>query len=1110
LFGGNSHRFCIPAWLLDPGDDNNFHTIPCKNNEGDTNLFNHAKIGGEITTCDALNCEWKEKARVWCPEIEDGTQNDDRCVQGSSSDNSIIKYVQIEDTMMGGDVFNSLNLLGGGDGDRAQVLETLILKNNDFKGDLRDFTYQRFPKLKKLILKNNRITGDKADTNHLCSPTKINELNTQNQITITIKRPPRHYCLSADNEFITDQPGATTCANQDWEFTVWINDKKLKNFVSSSESVTLANVDVTPQFSGTCGDATDMLTGELYTHCKGTVDTWSLTFTVVGMKLDQLEGLAIQSNNPHLLYGTEIHVNDALRATITTADHRFRNDDNGETVLTTPTMLPMNAYRFVTCDIEEPLVYDRDLRPEEYAQKTMLQYHGLKYYVGSETDRQNHNARHFWEDEVLSVGHEHPGSGAVLMQFYIKSWDYIIPVPSNDYDKLSLTYKNTNVVECELLCGKTNGCGGFVHHTMAGGTCALMRTGFIDYTNPGPQYRNKGEILEGWDEQAPPITFVEQNFGFPAPENKLTEQQCKGFVNHMGWNPERVPGGYVDDFNSLTYPPGCFTLISDGKPGTVEPWGKVYYNHHTQANRECGVPNAGMIPTCIVKLGQEILPYQDFAIYQIREYQEIPFRPDTTAFSDSVEVLEEGSTSETCLLRCKNKCHGYSYQTSTRMCYLFDYNAYDDILNGNGNLENVASDWLHAVSVPTRTPMNMALTPASDDLEFHWRDYKILEPNDDPVEEMTNVFNQIWTCPQDQTLDEFGQYHAYCNGVKSTAVYPAYENCAFAVQSTEYLHGKSCETNADGTRIDAPLKVRFTTDHDDKVAWLALKCKEGCDNEALCTAWNFCYPYGTEECSNLCTLFSAEKPSFPSIVTETVSETIRYAGRKIYSEFYKTPLGLCVDCVTSGFPEPDTDGNGMPDDCDCGFCGSILERCDETCVNNHPQVTPCIGSSATTDPPTDPPTVPPTDPPTDPPEPCEDKWAFCEVSANTASAGNQCGTSEWWATWGCKKFCGNCPTTGADGSPCPYTFTENAAIPGENTETHTSVSVEECKSACCAATTFVCASFDYEPLENRCWLSNKHASNVGGLKTDYPGNPYDHYDRCADVNDCPALYIPHT
>ena len=74
-----------------------------------------------------------------------------------------------------------------------------------------------------------------------------------------------------------------------------------------------------------------------------------------------------------------------------------------------------------------------------------------------------------------------------------------------------------------------------------------------------------------------------------------------------------------------------------------------------------------------------------------------------------------------------------------------------------------------------------------------------------------------------------------------------------------------------------------------------------------------------------------------------------------------------------------------------------------------------------------------------------------------------------------------------------YKHVPNAAISGHNTKHLSNVSVDDCMAACDKAPW--CKSFDYYKGKKQCDLSNKKASAVGGLKTNYGGNPYDHYEK---------------
>ncbi len=76
-----------------------------------------------------------------------------------------------------------------------------------------------------------------------------------------------------------------------------------------------------------------------------------------------------------------------------------------------------------------------------------------------------------------------------------------------------------------------------------------------------------------------------------------------------------------------------------------------------------------------------------------------------------------------------------------------------------------------------------------------------------------------------------------------------------------------------------------------------------------------------------------------------------------------------------------------------------------------------------------------------------------------------------------------------------YKRTRNAAIKGHNRRKLTNVTPADCAKACDEETDFNCKSFDYHKYTKKCDLCDKQASDVGGLKTDYPNNPYDHYAR---------------
>ena len=73
-----------------------------------------------------------------------------------------------------------------------------------------------------------------------------------------------------------------------------------------------------------------------------------------------------------------------------------------------------------------------------------------------------------------------------------------------------------------------------------------------------------------------------------------------------------------------------------------------------------------------------------------------------------------------------------------------------------------------------------------------------------------------------------------------------------------------------------------------------------------------------------------------------------------------------------------------------------------------------------------------------------------------------------------------------------YQHIKDAAISGHNEEQLTNASVNDCKNACSSKSW--CKSFDYYKGDRKCDLSRANYRDVG-LKSDYSGNPYDHYSK---------------
>jgi len=129
------------------------------------------------------------------------------------------------------------------------------------------------------------------------------------------------------------------------------------------------------------------------------------------------------------------------------------------------------------------------------------------------------------------------------------------------------------------------------------------------------------------------------------------------------------------------------------------------------------------------------------------------------------------------------------------------------------------------------------------------------------------------------------------------------------------------------------------------------------------------------------------------------------------------------------------------------------------------------------------------------------------TEANTVSCGNHCATScadcpqghgAHWCNGECEWDAGSCRIPPKSDPTVPKMkaciVIRNAAISGHNVEHLTSQTIQSCTAFCHAKDW--CKSFDWHKNSNACDLSDKCAPDVGGLKSDYAGSPYDHYS-CA-------------
>lgn len=76
---------------------------------------------------------------------------------------------------------------------------------------------------------------------------------------------------------------------------------------------------------------------------------------------------------------------------------------------------------------------------------------------------------------------------------------------------------------------------------------------------------------------------------------------------------------------------------------------------------------------------------------------------------------------------------------------------------------------------------------------------------------------------------------------------------------------------------------------------------------------------------------------------------------------------------------------------------------------------------------------------------------------------------------------------GADG----FGMIANAGIPGHNKESYPGLTIDICKSICLQRDW--CKSIDFDRAKGACYVQPVAEEDVGSLRYDYPGHPYDHY-----------------
>lgn len=864
--------FCIPPWLDDPTDTNWFIT---KDPEYETSIS-----GVDYDESDALNCDWDTQAMIWCPqnpgvaEFTDGSQSQDQdlCVpQGAREDGNPftgLTYIQIKNTMMGGNFKTSLRLIPDDDGDENTPLVSPIteldLQNNEFSGTLQQFTTQEFPHLTKLTLKNNRITGDIEDIRSLCImgqqlPSYQGGLKTK----IKLERPYRLISQSANTGFFHREPSNTQTMG--WDDIIF--ETKTQGMLHiNNAAITVTHLNTYPPATD-CHSSNNVIAGP-YEHCSSELkpatkqQPYIIEFEV-DIPYDELLMVTILSSNAYRLYNTKVFVNDFHRFTIREADHHFEGEfaqpfQTDDTVLQSPII----NLRFVECHIDEPLVYDSYERPEDYALRTMEKYKNRFFTKGSPTEMSEQTSgMHFNQDFHRQSYKSKRVTNAV------KSMSYRLRHANH---KGTGGFYNLNLAECDDLCGKSQGCAGFLHHTSdTKPLCLLMRAGFIDWT----ETQSQGSVLNGIDS----VEIQSSIFGNDDKNGVQTEcaGDCDGDSDCADGLKCWQRGEATNDNNPHIQVPGC-----SGQMSFSQSWWDEDYCYDP-ANELYGSYG-----------------FYEYDVYVAMEFIQTFFRPDiyptenllgepqTFECSDASSNKEDGDWCSDAFHKCKDRCALYGGTDLKDGCFGFQIE-YSEQNNGRSA----------TCSLYIRDAFYAIINSYADQLELETR-------------------NNVRTF----MLSPYGGKTA-SKGL---------------VEAANSLHSfwKTVDISKlrDNPTTSDPDELQFTNDMEKNVAWLAMKCKESCDQSLTCSAWEFCYPK-SESCPDLCYTFDYEHPPQP-LLTNTNQHTT-WAGTVQDSEYFQVAFP-CSSCAEMGY---------LPDECECGVCGSSSDNCDVSCHPAAPNLHKCYVTS---------------------------------------------------------------------------------------------------------------------------------------------------------------------
>jgi len=855
--GHNAKQFCIPMYLKYPNEPGTFVT---KDPEDSFNT------DGSVSDSVILGCEWDTKARVWCAQSGSTTtatwggnpQKQDRCVQVGGDDPYGMTYISITDTMMGGHFAESLRLLKwGADPLEWDVspIEELHLINTDFSGTLNDFTVKRYPNLRKLTLRNNRFVGDKEDIRDVCMfDQELPKYDDGTKTLIRLERPMRVICQTI-NGF-----SRSNCNNQQWGYNdIIFRTRKNTNTDLLANVIHIKDLDV---------DVTNSY--PLFTYCGNRVMLNSRE-TNIGYEhciseptmKDHPWFVEFEVNVPYEELVSISIVNNDPHELFETELHvngikratiRGANHHyNGESMKDYTSGAPIQSA--VNTYMFANCIIDEPLVYDSYEKPDDYALRIMKPHKGLTFNIDIDTKMSTRSNEVTRV------------EFMIKSWDYIL---STTHGSGFPGRYSSSFTDCDLQCQYTSGCGGFLHDNDA---CLLMRPGFVDWDNPmgASQYKVTHDVFG--------MTPLKDSINPPPVGTKL--EKCEGECDKhsdckaglLCW--QRGDGIMPHDHKI----PGCINYENSIKWNTGDSDLEAYNWDY------CWDP-------------EEAWQLQQYSVYVAADFKFIPYKPRRNDGSVIIKAVT---------LTCKEPGSGIIDLPNQKTPCLSAVGQCSDLCSTQTDFPNNSGGGCYGFTVDIMEVNPVCLLLSRRAFEGILDETKLIP------EPLHGSLTSHWVTSM---LVPWGTSALRNRGLTKTMrnLHTFWENL---VPGSTHINNEITPAENEKDDIPNPSNQMFKDFHENKIAWMGMKCKESCEQSPTCTAWEFCYPQG-QKCPDLCYTYEHDGPPTPKLENTYYK---KYAGVIKESSHYQVAFN-CDLCFVMGYTF---------DRCNCGVCGSTTSDCANTC-----------------------------------------------------------------------------------------------------------------------------------------------------------------------------------